>query len=110
MVTVELLKDQNESIVAFRVEGHTGFDDQGQDIVCAGVSAITQTALIGLMTYLEKKPVYNIADGILACSLAPGMGPEDGLKAKVILGTMEAGLKEIEFRYDDFIELTIRRC
>lgn len=96
--------------MAFRVEGHTGFDDQGQDIVCAGVSAIAQTALIGLVNYLEKKPVYKISDGILACSMASDMSPEDTMKSRIILGSMELGLKEIEFRYDEFIELRIRRC
>jgi uncharacterized protein YsxB (DUF464 family) len=28
--------------------GHAGWDDEGQDIVCAAVSAILQSALLGL--------------------------------------------------------------
>jgi uncharacterized protein YsxB (DUF464 family) len=110
MTRVEIVKDQNNNITSFRVEGHTGFDDIGKDIVCAGVSAITQTTLAGLMQYLEQKPVFKQAKGRLTCNLADGLSEEDNVKAQVILGTMELGLREMEHQYGDFVRLKIRRC
>ncbi|MGE5405114.1 MAG: ribosomal-processing cysteine protease Prp [Candidatus Saccharibacteria bacterium] len=110
MVRVEILKDQDDNILAFRVEGHADYEDEGQDIVCAGISAITQTALVGLLNYMENKPVYKRKNGILACSMKPKTGPEDMAKAQIILGTMEMGLRDIEHHYKEFIDLDIRRC
>lgn len=110
MVKVELVKDRKDVVKSFRVEGHTGYADHGQDIICAGISAITQTALVGLLNYLEKKPVYEREGGLLTCTLGSDLSDDDALKAQVILGTMEMGLREIEFQYQDFIEMRIRRC
>ncbi len=105
-----MCKDRNNVVKSFRVEGHTGYADHGQDIICAGISAITQTALLGLLQYLEKKPVYEREGGLLTCTLEPELSDDDALKAQTILGTMEIGLKEIESQYQDFIRIRIRRC
>ena len=110
MVRVELVKDHSNIIKSFRVEGHTGYADHGQDIICAGISAITQTALVGLLHYLDEKPVYKREGGLLICELGKARSDDDALKAQTILGTMEMGLREIEFQYQDFIEISIRRC
>ena len=42
--------------VGFRAQGHTGYARAGADIVCAAVSALTQTTLNGLQNVL-KAPV-----------------------------------------------------
>ncbi|NLB17383.1 MAG: ribosomal-processing cysteine protease Prp [Syntrophomonadaceae bacterium] len=110
MVKVEIVKDSHDVVTSFRLEGHTEYDDYGKDIVCAGVSALVQTALVGLLNYLEQKPIYEREAGFLSCYLAEGLNDEDAFKVQIILGTMEMGLREIEYKYKDFIELKIRRC
>lgn len=47
MTTVTILH-RAPWIVGFLAEGHTGYAEEGEDIVCAAVSAITQTAMMGL--------------------------------------------------------------
>ena len=37
--------------LGFIVEGHAEFAPHGQDIVCAGVSAIVQAAILGIEHY-----------------------------------------------------------
>ncbi|NLV16736.1 MAG: ribosomal-processing cysteine protease Prp [Syntrophomonadaceae bacterium] len=107
---MEIVKDCRDEVRSFRLEGHTGYEDHGKDIVCAGVSAIVQAALVGLLNYLEQRPLYEKESGFLSCSLAQGLNAEDAFKAQIILGTMEMGLREIEYMYQDYIELKIRRC
>ncbi len=109
MVKVELVRDDQDDIRSFRVEGHSGYADHGQDIVCAGISAIAQTALMGLLHYLSREPEWKREAGVLTCSLAAELGDEDRLRAQIILGTMEIGLREIQQEYSDFIELKVRR-
>jgi len=110
MIRVELHKDDRDVIRTFRVEGHSGYADHGQDIICAGVSAITQTALIGLLHHLEQKPVYRRGNGMLVCSLGADLNESDALKARIILSTMELGLKDIQSQFQDFMQIRIRRC
>jgi uncharacterized protein YsxB (DUF464 family) len=38
------------------MKGHAGYAEYGQDIVCASVSAIIQTALLGLQAISEQYP------------------------------------------------------
>ncbi|MGE5371469.1 MAG: ribosomal-processing cysteine protease Prp [Solirubrobacterales bacterium] len=112
MTRVELAKDEHGVVVAFLVEGHAKFDNPGEDIVCAAISAITQTALRGLLEYLETKPAYRHVEeeALIACSLVPGTSESDREIARIILGTMELGLREIEFLYDEYLTIEIRRC
>ena len=36
----------DEKLLGLRIQGHTGFAPQGEDLVCAAVSAIAQTAIL----------------------------------------------------------------
>lgn len=45
------------------VEGHAGFAPPGQDIVCAGVSALTQTLIKALNVLDPKESAFYIEPG-----------------------------------------------
>lgn len=101
---------KDSSIKGFIVKGHADYAPEGQDIVCAGVSAITQTALIGLLKHLENKPSYKIDKGNLEVFLADDIGDKDFDKAQIILSTMLAGLQSLQESYSEFVEIEMRRC
>ena len=44
--------ENSDILVGFIIKGHAGFADHGEDIVCAGASAIAQSALLGLQDLL----------------------------------------------------------
>ena len=48
MIRISVVRDRRGDIVGWSVSGHSGFAPRGEDIVCAGVSAIVQTTLLGL--------------------------------------------------------------
>ena len=79
-------------VSGFTVAGHSGTAERGQDIVCAGVSALTQTALLGMMEYLHREVDYDIASGKLSVRLK---GVPDDL-TEAILQSMLLGLAEIQ--------------
>lgn len=76
----------------FTVTGHSGTAERGRDIVCAGVSALTQTALLGIMEYLHREVDYDVASGKLSVRLKSA--PDDLTEA--ILQSMLLGLTEIQ--------------
>lgn len=108
MVEVTINYKENK-IVSFAVKGHSGFAPEGTDICCAGVSAVTQTALMGLISHLRQKPCYQVEKGVLQCEL-PVLVEDDEKTAQIILSTMEAGLLSMQEAYPGFIKVDIRRC
>ena len=45
--------------MGFTASGHSGFAERGHDIVCAAVSALTQTCELGLSDVLGLEPVVR---------------------------------------------------
>ena len=54
MTKVVFLRRRGQ-LVGFEATGHSGYADEGSDIVCAAVSAVTQTAAIQAQTVLNMK-------------------------------------------------------
>lgn len=100
MVTIIISRDSKGRIGAFRVEGHAGYGSRGNDIVCAGVSALTQAAVIGLEDYLGLQPQVLIEPGLLECYL-DDKPMEQGAKIEAILETMLLGLRSMAAQYPD---------
>lgn len=105
MVEVSVLK-RDADWIGFKAEGHAGYAAAGEDIYCAGVSALTQTALLGLIKHLCQKPVYEIKDGCLHCFLPEDLSLEDRQKANLILSTMEIGLRSMEEAYPQYVKVS----
>jgi uncharacterized protein YsxB (DUF464 family) len=108
MIKVSVFQDQ-AGIQGYEVKGHAGYAEAGQDIVCAGVSAVTHTALLGLEKYLPNRFQYQINQGgFMKCELATGLAPEEFHIAQVILATMLLGLKSIKAEYGNYIEIALQ--
>lgn len=104
MIIVSIKRDQGGSIKAFSVSGHSGYAEHGQDIVCAGVSAIIQTAILGLQDLLHIECAGSQNEGRLACAL-PSLEPELRQHADTVLETMLLGLMAIASSFADFVQI-----
>lgn len=106
MIEADIYKERDGRISAFHVHGHSGTAPRGQDIVCAGVSALAQTALLGLGRHLHRATWYKIdPSGDLRMKLREA--PDDLTEA--ILETMRLGLAEIEKASPDALRIRIFR-
>lgn len=100
---------RGDEIVSYTVKGHAGYGPNGTDIYCAGVSAIAQTALLGLLKHLPQPPGYEIRDGFMECVIPVSLEKPEREKAQVILTSMEAGLLAMEEEYPGCIKVNVRR-
>jgi len=103
-----VLNLEGDQIRSFSVSGHAGDLEAGENIYCAGVSAITQTALLGLIKHLTPEVIYEISEGWISCELPSELDEREQEKAQVILTTMEAGLLAMQEVYSEFLDV-IRR-
>ena len=108
MIAVYMLQKGGHT-VGFEAAGHAMFREAGSDIVCSAVSALTQTAVLGLTELLELELDLSIdeEEGI-CCRLKPGLTPGQQQQAQLILDTMWIGLRSIEESYAENLRVCER--
>ncbi|MDK2799418.1 MAG: uncharacterized protein PWP27_793 [Clostridiales bacterium] len=109
MIHIEVYKDQHNNIVKFKIYGHSGYSKIGSDIVCAAVSSVSQTAVLGLTDVLNIQIGLEIEDSkkgsYLECILPEHLDSNTREKANVILETMYLGLKNFKNQYGQYIRI-----
>ncbi|MEW5693142.1 MAG: ribosomal-processing cysteine protease Prp [Candidatus Hydrogenedentota bacterium] len=102
MIYIEIVyKDNN--ISSLKVSGHSYFDDKGQDIICAGVSAICQQLGHSLVRLTEFSGVIEGQEGIFKVVLTEKDLADK--KIKLLLDSSVLGLKGIYNSYRGFIKI-----
>ena len=103
MIDVVLYRTDGK-LLAFTVEGHAGYADRGSDIVCAAVSAITQTTILGLEEILDLTANIEIKEGKLSLILNE-RDPEKSMQAELLLETMVLGLYGIKTEHEEHLSI-----
>ena len=106
MTTITIERQQN-SIIQVECKGHTGFAREGEDIVCAAISSITQTALLGLLNVAKVKVdvTRNDDKGYLKYRIVSDLGKEKRLECDAILETMLQGIADVQSDFSKYIKL-----
>lgn len=89
----------------FRIEGHSGYAPRGGDIVCAAVSAVVQTAVLGLKATPGIAVEDHTGDGYLECRISKIESIEAKTRADAIIGAMVLGLKSIEAGHRKYLRV-----
>ncbi|RCW66413.1 ribosomal-processing cysteine protease Prp [Saliterribacillus persicus] len=99
----------DQKIKAFEVSGHADSGPMGQDLVCAGVSAITFGAVNAIIKLCEIDPIIDQAGdegGYLRVELPTELPFMSKEKAEWLLEGMLVSLETIELDYDQFISIS----
>ena len=98
---VTFFRRADGTLIGYRAQGHTGYAEAGQDIVCAAVSALTQSTLNGLRSVLKAPVMFDIDDqgASLEVELTPEASKEQVAQAQLLLVTLLEGLQAIERSY-----------
>ena len=83
------------------VEGHAGFAPPGQDIVCAGVSALTQTLVQALDVLAPGEAVFHIEQGKAAIQFQT-----HSEKSRLLARSFFIGVEMIAQTYPENVSLT----
>jgi len=107
MVQVCVLRQAGQP-VGFEAKGHAEFSEEGFDIVCSAVSALTQTTVLGLHELLKLDMGLSMEDGHIHCILGRDCTAEQCRDAALLLNTMILGLRSIENTYGEYLSITER--
>ena len=100
MIKATIYKTDRHEYAGFDISGHAEYSESGSDIVCAAVSALAQSALLGLLDYDAQHVQYDVGEGSLSVHVM-----KDGVAPQAILRAMELGLTEISKQYSEYVIL-----
>jgi uncharacterized protein YsxB (DUF464 family) len=112
MVKIELQRDfvvdpsgtaSRTVLVGYVISGHAGFEDRGKDVVCAGVSAISQAVLLGLQEVLGDRVKATRRQGFLSVDIDKDDAGKEGTEAA--MRCLELGLQSIAKQYPEFVSV-----
>ncbi|NLZ53224.1 MAG: ribosomal-processing cysteine protease Prp [Thermoanaerobacteraceae bacterium] len=107
MIQVRAKRHPFGGFESLEISGHAKYAEYGKDIVCAGVSALAETAILGLEHVACIKPFVKKRQGYFMMKLPDNMQTEELKKAAVILETIFLGLKDISKSYPSNIRTEI---
>ena len=104
MTKVEFF-DQDGNISGFSVSGHSGYADEGADVVCASVTTAVQFAETTITDVLgvPAKTKVNEEKARITLTLPASYEDEDAVQA--VLTGMMLTLCELREQYPDYIEV-----
>ena len=97
---------RNGQYISFSVKGHADYDDEGRDIICAAVSALTINAVNSLEQLTNDTIISEDSEGTINCKVCGKVSPE----SELIIKSLRLGLCDIykEYDSDEYIKVFFR--
>lgn len=110
MIDVRIHRRKSDGdILSFKMKGHADFAEYGQDIVCAGASAVSFGTINAIMELTEVEPIIRQSDsGLLECMFPTDLPKEVNDKIQTLLQGMIVSLQTIERDYGKYIKITFQ--
>jgi uncharacterized protein YsxB (DUF464 family) len=104
-----LFPESGVSII--KVEGHSGYNTKGKDIVCAGIASLFQTFILSVSKILKlKQKIEREESGLLSTEIdTDSLGLEDRDKLKLLIESFLLGASEISREYPGTVIIDIER-
>jgi uncharacterized protein YsxB (DUF464 family) len=102
MIKFTTVLNTDGSIRRFTVDGHSGFAESGEDIVCAAVSSTVWMTINGIEKQNLARLSYEERDGFVDCIVEEKFS--DG--ADVLLNSLVMFIAELSGQYKEFLKLT----
>jgi uncharacterized protein YsxB (DUF464 family) len=91
------------------MDGHAEFAEYGQDIVCAGASAVSFGAINAIMALTQVEPVIKQSkSGMLECIIPKSLPEDQDHKVQLLLQGMIVSLQTIEQEYGEYIKINFQ--
>jgi len=106
MTKIEVFKDCDQ-IKVIKITGHANYSQAGSDIVCAGVSAIIDTVVVGIKNQLgiNVLKTQDEKNAKIILEVPEKLNHETLKKIDLILNIAVDGLRSLMNEYENFIEI-----
>ena len=88
------------------IRGHAGYDEAGQDIVCAGISVLTIALLNGFEAVVGIQEIEREVDeGYTSFVVPKDEDPIRSVQIDALVRTFELGVRETALAYPEYIKV-----
>ena len=97
MIQTTFYRDSDNKIWGFSLQGHAGYAKEGEDIICAAVSALSLNTVNSIEAFSEDEILMaeSLGDGDLVFRLKTN----GRIESKVLLDALVLGLTDIRDTY-----------
>lgn len=107
MIRVHIKRGFDDKISSFTMEGHADFANKGEDIVCAGASAVAFGSVNSIIALTGIEPdIEQSQSGFLKCSIPNNLPKETAEQVQLLLKGMIVSLQTIEREYSSYINIS----
>ena len=108
MIRAKLRQDRENRFTGFELNGHSGYAEEGSDIICAAVSILAFTCINSLESVCRIHPaVEGETPGRMKVTLPSEMTEAQRHDAQVILSVLQQGLRDLAESYPNYVQLSI---
>ncbi len=100
-MTTLKLRRKGQDYMGFRCEGHSGYAQEGEDIVCAAISSMTQFCICCAEQF-DVPITYSVDEALLECSVEHPNSTFSGL-----LAALKKSVSQLQEEYPEHICLEI---
>ena len=109
MINITIYRTESGTIQSFEISGHAFFANRGQDIVCAGASAVSVGSINAVHAITGITPEIEQGDGFLRCVIPENLPEDINEKVQLLLEGMAVSLRTIEEEYGEHIKITFKK-
>ncbi len=108
MTRAVLYKDAQGRFTGFSVKGHSGYAEEGSDIICAAISILTTTCVNALESVAGVVPMIRGGeDGFLEAFIPHQADPQKAHDAQILFRALHQGLSDLTQAYPKYFKLSI---
>ena len=96
---------EDERITGFSVSGHSGYSEEGSDIVCAAISAVVTMAEATINDVCGAKAKVRVGEDDARITLKLPKSCDEEETVQAVLAGMMVTLIALQEDYSDFIEV-----
>ena len=108
MIKIKFFKNNN-IFVGFECLGHAGYSNYGNDIVCASVSTVTQSTVLGLQKVCKVNVDVTIDDnkGYMKVDIPERLDGKNQEQVNVLLETLYLTIEDLNEGYPKYISMEV---
>lgn len=99
MTEVNFYTAKNGELLGFHIQGHSGFAESGEDIVCAAVSSAVYLVINTITDVMHIDAEVEVADGDAVLRILS----KHAVPCRDILQGLKLHLLNLEEQYNDFL-------
>ena len=99
----------NENFVGVECSGHTGYAEFNKDILCASISSIIQSGILGLTKVISVNGKLSRDDekGYIKFELPVNLDNNKLSHSQIIFKTMYESIKDLQKGYSQYISMEV---